>query len=89
MPRYARPACGQGAPPGMIRRVGYREYLANRWAADRLSRTTWVLLAVFGVLVAVLTATVLSNPVERVLFPVVFGVYAVVCVVQSIRTRRT
>lgn len=73
----------------MIRRVGYREYLLTRWAADRLSRRTWVLLAAFGVLVAVLTAAVLSNPVARVLFPVVFGVYAIVCVVQSIRTRRT
>ena len=68
--------------------MGYQQYIANRWAADRLPRTKRMLLALFGALIAVLLAIFLSNLVLRVLVTAFWIVYAVACAAQGVRTTR-
>lgn len=68
--------------------VRSRDYFAARWSADRLSRRTWLLLALFGGVVAVVDLLTLSNTPLRVLLAVCFALYAIICTVQGVRTHR-
>lgn len=68
-------------------RVGLREDLTAKWSADRQTRRTWLLLALFGVVVAVLDLVYLDGPL-RVVLGICFGIYAIICVIQGARTRK-
>jgi hypothetical protein len=69
----------------LVGRVG--GYYRRRWAADRLPRRTWTLLSAIGIVVGILTATVLHSAPLRIGFTAFWVAYSAICVVQGVRTR--